>query len=326
MMNDPEQIAMLLEIKEKADKAPKRGRPITKQQPNSQVETFDWMAPQFDPFKSSSQIPLVYTEEKDFISDDNDNEDITSQSIVPFLEDADRENSDKNLRCVIPHEGSTPSTSIGYQEGEEKSQTQSSSAKGKRTQSDFIYRPKKKSNSDVPLQATEEIRTSEADEPLALGFQSESETSSCVEDDPEEIVRKRAEASLSIDPETKFIKGNVQFVIKERNEFMDKKIYKANPNLRKKDIKERKFWHKELIQAWKNEIMEKDDRLIVPRAYFVLRKKLKRELKNHLSLAQAQAFRIAEDHAETEEEFEITFEYAQYQMRKHINDTIAEKH
>jgi hypothetical protein len=37
-------------------------------------------------------------------------------------------------------------------------------------------------------------------------------------------------------------------------------------------------------------------------------------------------FRIAEDHATTKEEFEVTFEYAQYQMLKHINDTIAEKH
>jgi hypothetical protein len=67
------------------------------------------------------------------------------------------------------------------------------------------------------LQATEVIRACEADEPLALGFQSESETSSCVEDDPEETVRKRAEASLSVDPETKFIKGNVQFIIQERD-------------------------------------------------------------------------------------------------------------
>jgi hypothetical protein len=187
MMNDPKHIAMLLEVKEKADKAPKRGRPVKKLQPNSQAETFDWMAPQFDPFRSSSQVPLVYTEEKDFISDDNDNEDITSRRIVPFLEDADGANSDKNLRRVIPDEGNTPSTSFGYQEGRGKSQTHSSSVKGRRTQSDFIYRPKKKSNSDIPLQVTDEIRTSEADEPLALGFQSESETSSCVEDDPEHI-------------------------------------------------------------------------------------------------------------------------------------------
>jgi hypothetical protein len=80
-----------------------------------------------------------------------------------------------------------------------------------------------------------------------------------------------------------------------------------------------------LIQAWKNEILEKDDKLTVPRAVFVLRKKLKKGLKNLLD-SLTQAFRIAEDHAETEVEFEVTFEYAQYQMRKHINDTIAEKH
>jgi hypothetical protein len=65
--------------------------------------------------------------------------------------------------------------------------------------------------------------------------------------------------------------------------------------------------------------------LIVPRASFILRKKLKRGLKNHLDNL-AQAFRIEEDHADSEEEFEVTFEYAQYQMRKNINDTIAEKH
>jgi hypothetical protein len=46
MMNDPEHIAMLLKIKEEADKIPKRGRPITKQQPKTHEETFDWMAPQ----------------------------------------------------------------------------------------------------------------------------------------------------------------------------------------------------------------------------------------------------------------------------------------
>jgi hypothetical protein len=47
--------------------------------------------------------------------------------------------------------------------------------------------------------------------------------------------------------------------------------------------------------------------------------------KNQLD-SLAQAFRIAEDHAITEEEFEVTFEYAQYLTRKHINETIAEKH
>jgi hypothetical protein len=90
-------------------------------------------------------------------------------------------------------------------------------------------------------------------------------------------------------------------------------------------VKEKKFWHKELIQAWKNEILEKDGSLIVPRASFVLRKKLKKGLNNHID-SLTQMFRIAEDHATTEEEFEVTFEYAQHQMRKHINDIIAEKH
>jgi hypothetical protein len=61
-----------------------------------------------------------------------------------------------------------------------KSQIQSSSAKGRKTHSDFIYKSKKNSKSDIPLQATEDNRTSEADEPGALGFQSESNDSSCV--------------------------------------------------------------------------------------------------------------------------------------------------
>jgi hypothetical protein len=35
---------------------------------------------------------------------------------------------------------------------------------------------------------------------------------------------------------------------------------------------------------------------------------------------------MAEDCATTEEEFEVIFEYMLYQIRKHINDTIGEKH
>jgi glutamate synthase domain-containing protein 1 len=137
------------------------------------------------------------------------------------------------------------------------------------------------------------------------------------------MIRKRAEADVTLDPETKFVKGNDQFMIEEVNEFLDKKLSAVKQTLMKKNVKERKIWHKELIQVWKNEIPEKDDTLIVPRTAFAFRKKLKRGLENHLN-SLTQAFRIAEDHAETEKKFEVKFEYAQYQMRKHINDTISE--
>jgi hypothetical protein len=48
-------------------------------------------------------------------------------------------------------------------------------------------------------------------------------------------------------------------------------------------------------------------------------------LKDHLDRL-TQEFKIAEDYAETEEEFEITFEYMQYLMRKYISDKIGQRH
>jgi hypothetical protein len=40
-----------------------------------------------------------------------------------------------------------------------------------------------------------------------------------------------------------------QFRIKEKNEFRDKKLYKVRQKLRRKDVKERGLWHKDLMQA-----------------------------------------------------------------------------
>jgi NACalpha-BTF3-like transcription factor len=119
------------------------------------------------------------------------------------------------------------------------------------------------------------------------------------------------------------LEKNGQYKIKERNYWT--KLYEANQKLRRKSTKNLGMGHKELIQVCKNEILGKDDKIILPRASFILRKKTKRGLKNY-SDKITQTFRIAEDHAETEDEFEVTSGYIQYQMRKHINDTIAEKH
>jgi hypothetical protein len=55
----------------------------------------------------------------------------------------------------------------------------------------------------------------------------------------------------------------------------NKKLYKANQALRRKDIKEWGLWHRDLIPAWRSEIEEKDDKLIVPRAAFRVMKNLK---------------------------------------------------
>jgi hypothetical protein len=52
---------------------------------------------------------------------------------------------------------------------------------------------------------------------------------------------------------------------------------------------------------------------------------LKVGLKDHLDRV-TQAFRIAEDFVTTDEEFEVTFEYMQYLMRKHISDKIGLKY
>jgi hypothetical protein len=84
LIQDPNHIKELMEIKEIADKTPRRGKP-PKVQSNTQEETSDWLRPPFDPFRSLSQIPLVQINKGSFLSVDNDDEDITSHSVVPFL-------------------------------------------------------------------------------------------------------------------------------------------------------------------------------------------------------------------------------------------------
>jgi hypothetical protein len=67
LINDPAHIKELLEIKEKADKAPKRGRPPKIQQANSQDEISDWSKTPFDPFRSLSQTPVVHINEEYYV-------------------------------------------------------------------------------------------------------------------------------------------------------------------------------------------------------------------------------------------------------------------
>jgi hypothetical protein len=63
----------------------------------------------------------------------------------------------------------------------------------------------------------------------------------------------------------------------------------------------------------------------VPRAAFTLREKLKYGLKNCLDKI-TQLFKVAGDYSNNKEEFETTFAYMEYTVRKHINDTIGPKH
>jgi hypothetical protein len=85
------------------------------------------------------------------------------------------------------------------------------------------------------------------------------------------------------------------------------------------------MWNRKLLCMWKSEIEEKNHLLNVPRAAFTLRKKLKYGLKNCLDKI-TQIFRVAGDYSKNRDEFETTFAYMEYTMRKHINDTLGPKH
>jgi hypothetical protein len=79
-----------------------------------------------------------------------------------------------------------------------------------------------------------------------------------------------------------------------------------------------------MIGMWKQDIINLNDKLVVPRASFPLRKKLKVGLPAHLNKI-AHIFEVACDRAGTDDEFQTTFAYCEFLMRKHINDTIARK-
>jgi hypothetical protein len=65
-------------------------------------------------------------------------------------------------------------------------------------------------------------------------------------------------------------------------EVYDPKVRKANRDLRRATIAEKEMWNRKLLCMWKTEIEEKNHLLVVPRAAFTLRKKLKYGLKNCL--------------------------------------------
>jgi hypothetical protein len=157
LLRDPNHIKKLIEIKEIADKTPRRGRPPIVQT-NSQDETSDWMRSPFDPFRSLSQKPLVQINEENFISDANDEENITSHSVVQFLGDAEKNISDINLRYQIPDKGNTPVNNTGYQE-RGKNHRNHLLLKKKREKQSIIHKPKKKSKSDIPGASTKFWRT-----------------------------------------------------------------------------------------------------------------------------------------------------------------------
>jgi hypothetical protein len=183
-----------------------------------------------DPWK------VVKSQDSHNLSDDNDEDYITNSNVEHNFGDAERENHDKILSSRIPGEVIIPTTRTGYQEGGRESQKYSSPAKRLKTQS----KPRRSnSQPDSSLQETGENHSSEADEPISLGLNpDEGSSSSSVEEGSEEEVVRIAETNLSVDPETGFTSGAEQFKIKEKNEFRDKKLYKAKQNLLKKDVKE----------------------------------------------------------------------------------------
>jgi hypothetical protein len=85
------------------------------------------------------------------------------------------------------------------------------------------------------------------------------------------------------------------------------------------------MWKSKLLSMWRNEIEEKNHLLNVPRATFTLGKKLKYRLKNCLD-KMAQTFKVGSDYSKDKDEFETTFAYMEYTMRKRIHDTIGAKH
>jgi hypothetical protein len=111
----------------------------------------------------------------------------------------------------------------------------------------------------------------------------------------------------------------------KKDEITDPALRKTNKDLRRATNIEKEMWNRKLLSMWKNEIEEKNHLLKIPRAAFTLRKKLKAGLKNSLDKI-AQTLKVASDYSKDKEEFETTFAYMEYTMRKHINNTICAKH
>jgi hypothetical protein len=117
LLRDPEHLKFLADVKENAEKRKPRGRP-PKTQSSSQPEKLDWLKPQYDPFRNSQ---IIKSQDCHSMSDDDDEDYTTNSNAERNFGDAERGNSDKNLRSEIPAEVSTPTTGTGYQEGKRKS-------------------------------------------------------------------------------------------------------------------------------------------------------------------------------------------------------------
>jgi hypothetical protein len=79
-----------------------------------------------------------------------------------------------------------------------------------------------------------------------------------------------------------------------------------------------------MLLIWKKEIENDNEKLIIPRTPFSVRKKLRRGLKNCLNDI-TQILESASDRINDDFEFDATFQYTEYLMRKHIHKTIAPK-
>jgi CRISPR/Cas system CSM-associated protein Csm2 small subunit len=94
-----------------------------------------------------------------------------------------------------------------------------------------------------------------------------------------------------------------------------------NPIKLKKYKQEDDLWNRDKLIMWKQEIQDNYADLDVTRAIFPVRKKLRRGLKNCLN-DLTQILDASLNKIEADDEFETTFEYAEYIMRKHIDNTI----
>jgi hypothetical protein len=176
------------------------------------------------------------------------------------------------------------------------------------------------------LHVPEENSTSDADEPEAQGDSDVSAISSSVEDYEVEAVNYYPENGMQVDGGFVSSKGlmGIKYTTKTK-EIIDPALRKTNKDLRRATNIEKEMWNRKLLSMWRNEIEEKNHLLNVPRAAFMLRKKLKYGVKNCFDKI-AQTFKVASDYSKDKEEFETTFAYMEYTMRKYINDTIGAKH
>jgi hypothetical protein len=91
-------------------------------------------------------------------------------------------------------------------------------------------------------------------------------------------------------------------LIERAKEVIDEEYRNARRKLRLIERDENFTWHKDMIAMWKQDIINLNDKLVVPRASFPLRKKLKVGLSAHLNKL-THIFEVACDKAGTDDEF-----------------------